>query len=647
MGGIGNPLGGVGPPLSTGTITDNYLMNVGIQTNEAQQSMDALARQFRDFADTSNQGVSMLNRGLGQLAGAARLFGVSFGFNYIGENFLRVDQMMHDFQKTLYDVQMQTQLGGGVLLSWAQMNQEAWQIFTDTTNQAFEKWRRTPQEITQLYQAVAQAGIGAGRDLAESMREASEAVTLGFQLQMLGMSTQQIQSMFHSMAINLRMDMDEIKESFMKTHLIAQDTGFSWLEHIGYVERALAQYSKFGITLDQVNGTLIAMITETKTLGDEFQKVGVVYDALMNQLGVRRQLTPTQAATLLITLGPEGLERSINVGGPEARSEFEKRFQRFQRGMLPPGMEISTEQLIKGGVDPAYYTIAFQALNEGMMTAAQLLTTSKLMTQQGEGGMRNLFLFAERFPWLTGPIMDLYRAGHPDAGNIPKLLEMFAPLAAATSKIPDKLFGPEGPISADKWWTQVGDVQERLVDNITGLREDVKFQLERIWRLMLSGEVRGARARQELEVTSEARSYNVNAIRDAFVSGAADDATKRFIGQLGIPGLETQLGTPEGMARATTTISYFLLSQLQKTPTGDFMIPWTKIIEEGKLTAGTGKDKRTISLLALLETYLALSQTTQKGALAENIPEDLLNPEMAEDIIDIWGIAYAQNFKSR
>jgi len=139
------------------------------------------------------------------------------------------------------------------------------------------------------------------------------------------------------------------------------------------------------------------MMENTREAGGEFDRVGMVYDLLMDRLGVRRQLGPEQQMRLFQMVSPEQLAEVIGQPGTEARGMFEENLQAAML-QLDPTRRFTTQQLLRERLDPTQYLVVWQSMNEGMMNLLRLQAMENVMGQMGPRGAELRPVWAAQMP---------------------------------------------------------------------------------------------------------------------------------------------------------------------------------------------------------------------------------------------------------
>jgi len=430
--------------------------------------------------------------------------------------------------------------GGAAMLEWTKYNQEAAHVYNTVVEHARVHWRRSADDVKQMFTAVSRSGIGMVEGVGAStdrvlraITEVAQATRTAFALQFLGFDPDQITSIYRSLAVNLRMTVGQIEEAMYRFLLISQDTTLAWRDQIRIVVEALSQYSKFGVTLDDVTLMLSGLVRESQSLREGFMTVGMAYDILMNKLGIRTRVTPQQVMMAFSQLTPTDVEQILTglrpeqlrtLTGPQREERqrvldaLTKWMQRLPAGTLPPGLERAEQLLEEGvpigvwpqvvpGLDPRQWARIGPALarrlGAGRFIQGMPLEQAPIFWQQLQGMFGSL---AEGF-WE----MRVGRAADP-LGLTERALEGIEASSTAAQeakKVLDKLRseGREVSLTAKDFYANVDQSMRKVADNTTGLLRDVGFIASTMMRAIVSREAREQwRTREEMEMAESRRS---------------------------------------------------------------------------------------------------------------------------------------------
>lgn len=421
---------GTGPGTpSDQDMEDLYTIRIGVDTGDSQAEMQSFAGSFRDLGSDVSQSSGSIHRQFQRINRYLGLLGINLSTMGMTQQFIKMDQVVRDFRKGMFEATREVSRGGGALLQWTEMSDQTTGRYMNIVAMAKEHWRRSNEEITAMFKNVAQSGVGAAANveissaqiegylrsqqmevtkttavwaeaqlrMTAAIDEVADAVMLGFQLEFLGISAQQIQSLYHSMSVNLRMDMEGIREALYQVFVTSEKTSFAWQEHIRYVEQALARYSKLGVSIDDVSSFLLTMVERVRSAEGAFDRVGMVYELLMDRMGIRQQLGPTQQMRLFQMVSPEQLGSIIGDPGTTARTQFEANLQAGV-GQLGPGRGFTTQDVLSRRLDPTQYLVVWQSMNEGMMNLLRLQAMQNVMGQIGPQGAEMMPIWAAQMP---------------------------------------------------------------------------------------------------------------------------------------------------------------------------------------------------------------------------------------------------------
>jgi len=522
-GGAGGPGGGGVPPYGPAPapergMEDLYVVRVGLDAGDAQAGFRTFVGQFRDLAGQTTRSTTAIGAGFNKIRDYVRLLGIDLTAAGLVRQILEVEQLTRDLRRGMYDATREATRGGGAMLAWTQANEEVYRRYASIAAEARVEWRRSEQEINSMFQTVSRAGLGAmrdlegnTRDLTEVLDELGEAVTTGFQLQFLGLSPQQIQSMYHSMAVNLRMDIGEIQTALHQLFVVSQSTAFSWQEHVRYVTQALAQYSKIGVTLEEVTAYMIAMQEGNRRLSESFDNIGMVYELMMDRLGVRRQIGAEQMMRMFEMVSPQQLRGIVGEAG---LPEYQRRLVAAQRD-LPTEMQFTTEELFTRRLAPLQYMRAWTAMSPGMMNLMRYEAMQTTMAQLGPQGRLAMPVWAERMPEFR-TFFRQFQAGMVEVLDPEEMRRQLRELRDAPGAMNRRTFEAVNEArqqrgqeelpkeylrSADArqreakaFFTQVGGYQREIIANTQGiLRTTVHY-----WNLFLRGMIGDKATREAL-----------------------------------------------------------------------------------------------------------------------------------------------------
>jgi len=585
-GGAGGPPGGAGvPPYGPAPapergMEDLYVVRVGLDASDAQAGFRSFVSQFRDLAGQTTRSTTAIGAGFDKIRSYVKLLGIDLSAAGLVRQMLEVEQLTRDLRLGMYEASREATRGGGAMLAWTEANEEVYGRYAAIAAEARVEWRRSEQEINAMFQTVSRAGLGAMRDLEGNTRELTEvldelgeAVTTGFQLQFLGLSPQQIQSMYHSMAVNLRMDIGEIQAALHQLFVVSQNTAFSWQEHVRYVTQALAQYSKIGVTLEEVTAYMIAMQEGNRRLSESFDNIGMVYELLMDRLGVRRQIGAEQMMRMFQMVSPEQLR---GVVGEAGLPEYQRRLVAAQRD-LPTEMQFTTEEMFTRRLAPLQYMRAWTAMSPGMMNLMRYEAMQTTMEQLGPQGRLAMPVWAERMPEFR-TFFRQFQAGMVEVLDPEEMRRQLRELRDAPGATSRRAFEainearqqrgqaelPEEYLrsaearqrEARKFFGQVGQSQKTIIQRVTGHWKDAVHY----WNLFLRG-IGGDRSTREAMMRQSAVSR-----------GAATAATTGGLTLLGaaigsvIPGAGTIAGGAIGFGVGSLLSMYHALRTAYGTP---------------------------------------------------------------------------------
>lgn len=425
---------GPAPGQSRGTqpdqdMEDLYTVRVGLDTGDSQSQMQAFTGEFKNLGQGVSQGTAAMQAGFRRLNRYLGLLGVNISGMGMAREFIAADKALRNFQRGMFDATREAARGGGAMLQWTEMNTATLQQYMNTVAKARSTWRRSEEEIVGMFKTIGRSGIAAAANIqvsaadidnyleemgtgaanvsrtwvesqirmARASEELGKAVELGFKLEFLGLSSQQIQSLYHSMAVNLRMDMTSIEEALYKVFVTSDMTSFAWQEHVRYVGQALARYSKLGVTINDVSAYLLTMVERVRTAEGAFDRVGMVYETVMDRMGIRQQLGPEQQMRLFQMISPEQIGDIIGAPGTPARDQFEENI-RAGVMQLDPSRRFTSEDITSRRLDPTQYLVVWQSMNEGMMNLVRLQAMQNIMGQQGAMGAELMPIWAAQMP---------------------------------------------------------------------------------------------------------------------------------------------------------------------------------------------------------------------------------------------------------
>jgi len=237
--------------------------------------------------------------------------------------FLKQQQSFLDLQRAMYDVAREA-TRGGIAIEWSQGQGEAIRgVLTQTATWARDELRRTDQEIAQTFQAIAKAGMFTvqeqGRSALASLEEVRRAATTAFTMEgVLGFSPQQVQTVLQAMHVNLRQSVDEIYEAIarygQRARQISTEVNLPLQEQAIIVSNIMQQYSKFGVTLDEVSETMRSLTADTKEQAGALQNLGLTYDIMQTRMRARVETTPEQVVAMMHQLSSEEIRRVFTSG---------------------------------------------------------------------------------------------------------------------------------------------------------------------------------------------------------------------------------------------------------------------------------------------------------------------------------------------
>lgn len=518
--GGGDPTGPVpsyGPaPDPARDMEDLYIVRIGLDAGDAQAGFRTFVGQFRDLAGQTTRSTSAIGAGFDKIRTYVKMLGIDLSAAGLVRQLLEVEQMTKELRLGMYEATREATRGGGAMLAWTGANEEVYRRYAEIAANARVEWRRSEQEINSMFQIVSRAGLGAMRDLEGNTRELTEvldelgeAVTTGFQLQFLGLTPQQIQSMYHSMAVNLQMDIGEIQVALHQLFVVSQSTAFSWQEHTRYVTQALAQYSKLGVTLADVTVLMIAMQEDNRELADSFDNVGMVFELMMDRLGVRRQIGTEQMMRLFQMVSPEQIRGII---GEERLPFYQRRLAAAQRG-LAPEMQFTTEELFTRRLAPTQYIRAWTAMNEGMMNLMRYEAMQTTMERLGPRGQAAWPIFAERMPEFRTFFKQI-QAGMVEVLDPVRMRRQLATARDAPGEVTRRAYEAENEArqqrgqealpkeylrssdarerAAKGFFKDIGGYQKEIVANTQGTQKTIAYY----WGLFLRG-IQGDRSTRE------------------------------------------------------------------------------------------------------------------------------------------------------
>ena len=514
-----------GPPPSDRDLEDEYILRMRVDSGDTQAAMAGTADMFEGLGGQVSRGAAAISAAFHQISGYLKQVGIDISVAGIANQLLDINQLTGDLRWNMYEASREATRGGGAMLDWTQKNEEVTRAYFNTAVEARLQWRRTEEQISEMFNIVAQSGVAGARIVRESSDEAAravgetgaavegvgervgrqyrtttevikelgEAVRLGFQLEFLGLSAQQIQSLYHSMAVNLQMDIGQIKEQLYGLYVISHDTAFSFSEQMRMVEQALAQYSRFGVTIQDVVGFLDAIQSENEDLSRSFDNVGVMYELMMARLGIRTSATAQQVMTLLAMVSPQ--EFMTALGGAEQQAQFAERLTTLQRarGVAPEQM-ITLEQIREQGVSPVTAApFVWGALREGQMNLILQSVMERLAGPVGGAAMLPAFAglgaFAPLGPLAAMPWEETRRGIQIGSESMEALRDSNQVVAKRVeeSKEAAEARGLKIPPTASAFFDTVGEHQRQIMGEITGWRADMVFYLGNIWRGVAPG----------------------------------------------------------------------------------------------------------------------------------------------------------------
>lgn len=630
---------GPDPGASAGTPADQnmedlYTIRVGIDSGDSQSQMQAFSGNFKSLGQDVSQTSAAIHAGFRRINRYLGLLGINISGMGIAKQFIEIDQAVRNFQRGMFEATREATRGGGAVLDWTEMNDEAMRKFYVTVVTAREAWRRTDDEIIGMFNIVGRSGMGAAQMVSEgvdgvtsSVDDLADAVALGFQLEFLGLSTQQIQSLFHSMSINLQMDLGAIRESLYEVLVTSQDTAFSWQEHIRYVEQALARYSKLGVTIHDVSAFLLSMVESTRQASDGFRRIGMVYDLMMERLGIRQQLGPMQQMRLFQLVSPEQLRTVVGTGAgsEQFRQNLEAGVQQ-----LDPSRRFTAEQAFTQRLDPTQYLVVWQSMNEGMMNLLRLQAMQNVMGRLGPRGAEMMPIWAAQMPefatfwrqFQAGLVLDPGQLRGTFENLRDSLDTMQRRREAAEERLPAEYRGPEA------FWERVDTRMQDVYASLEGLKRAAVRWWKTIFLELRDMNYAAARrmvqgAREEEERREQLRTAVSFVMEGAGPVGAVEPVAMRgyLKERFGQAPTEAELIT--GRARMAQEFATELEEYVTTTPAGQRVFqPWQFIrpeIEKG------GAQYAGLTLRTFLQFFRALRELPEAEVLRGiPIPEDVL-----------------------
>lgn len=528
---------GAGPGTPTPAdqdMEDLYTIRVGIDSGDSQAQMQAFAGNFKNLGSDVSQTSSMIHAGFRRINRYLGLLGVNISGMGLARQLVEADRAVRDLQRGMFDASREASRGGGAMLQWTQMNEDTMQMYMSIVVRARENWRRSEAEIVGMFRNIGRSGIAASANIQVSLEEIEEylqstgktstdvsrvwaesqirmqkaveelgdAVALGFKLEFLGLSAQQIQSLYHSMAVNLRMDMAGIEESLYKVFVTSEDTAFAWQEHIRYVETALARYSKLGVTIEDVSAYMLTMVERVRSAEGAFDRVGVVFDLLMDRMGIRQQLGPEQQMRLFQMISPGQIGDVIGAPGTPSREYFETNLAAGVQ-QLDPSRRFTTEDIISRRLDPTQYLVVWQSMNEGMMNLMRLYAMQNVMGQLGARGPEVTPIFAANDPLFATFWREFQQGLILDPGALEIEFQawrdaqttMGRRVAVAEGQMPEELRG------AEAFWDRVETRMTDVYDLLSGWKDDSVRFMKTLMLQLRSSDYR--EARQEVRIEQE------------------------------------------------------------------------------------------------------------------------------------------------
>ena len=506
------------PGASRGTSPDQdmedlYTVRVGLDTGDSQSQMQAFTGEFKNLGQGVSQGTASMQAGFRRLNRYLGLLGVNISGMGMAREFIAADKALRNFQRGMFEATREATRGGGAMLQWTEMNTATLQQYMNTVAKARSTWRRSEAEIVGMFKTVGRSGISAAaniqgsvEDTARAAEELGKAVELGFKLEFLGLSSQQIQSLYHSMAVNLRMDMTSIEEALYKVFVTSDMTSFAWQEHVRYVDQALARYSKLGVTINDVSAYLLTMVERVRTAEGAFDRVGMVYETVMDRMGIRQQLGPEQQMRLFQLIDPEQIGDIIGAPGTPARDQFE---ENISAGVmqLDPSRRFTTEDITSRRLDPTQYLVVWQSMNEGMMNLVRLQAMQNVMGQQGAMGAELMPIWAAQMPefatfwrsYQSGLLLDPEKLKEEFIAWRDSQTTMEGLVSDAEARLPEEQRG------AAQFWGRVETQMTKVYDLLENWRETANRWQDELMLWLRSPEFRVAYETERRERGQAAR----------------------------------------------------------------------------------------------------------------------------------------------
>lgn len=507
-GGTGQP----GPSRTPGAgqeISDQYWLRLGVRADDAEAGMRGMSDALRRASEDGARQTGSMLAGFKQLQKAAAMVGVSLSAGAIVKDILQAEQELRGLRLGFTAAAREATLGGGAMLTFVRGNEEAYRNYVNMVAEAFVDLRRNAEEVMRTSTMVAQAGVGVihmiegtAEETSLAIREVIEATQLAFQLEFLGFTPEQIGTIYHAMAVNLRQDVDSMKDSLFNFMVIAQDTSLSLQDQIRIVAEALNQYSKFGVTLEEVHMNLNSITSATTELQKGFMNVGMVYDILMARLGQRRRMSPQQIMMMVSQLEPDQLRQALLGAVPgETETQRGRREQAItdqlnrylqESGVgadpnlmrMMGGRELTAADLLAGQAP----LLAWPAIVRQALDPSQIAAMGGFLYQNFQQRMGRAML-----PFLTQGLgvdfeelmeREMGREPRPVQGMLQTSLEnVGARLTGADTRVGailEKLEakGFKFPEAQEQYFSRMASGMEELVDVSTGMAADIKYTLQ-------------------------------------------------------------------------------------------------------------------------------------------------------------------------